>query len=349
MRTWMMAAAGAAALAVPVAVIAQNNASEMPANESMANATAPAQIVVSRDILHVQVILDKLGFGPGILDGREGMSLTNALKGFQEARGLEITGEIDQDTLVQLYQYRGWRPTKTLQLSPAVFEGPFLNPIPKDPNEQAKLEGLPYRTPLEKLAEMFHTTPEVLIAMNGRDAAFGPNAVLTLPNALPAERNYPDNWNADWQRTAAALNVGSNSPKAAKITISKADGTLKLWDEQNQLIGQFTATLGSSTYPLPIGTWEVKGTAFNPDWGFDPDLIAGTKAGAEAAVVPPGPNNPVGVVWIDLSKEHYGIHGTAEPQQIGRTESNGCIRLTNWDAARVAMMVGPGTPAIFTE
>lgn len=349
MRKWLIGAACAAALAVPAAVVAQNQTSDVASPQEALNPPVATPVPVNNDILHVQVILDKLGFGPGILDGREGMSLTNALKGFQEARGLEVTGEIDQDTLVQLYQYRGWRPTKTLRLSPALFEGPFLNPIPDDPNEQAKLDGLPYRTPLEKLAEMFHTTPQVLIALNGRDAAFGPNAVLTLPNALPAERNYPSEWNADWQRTAAALNVGSNSPKAAKITISKAEGTLKLWDEQDQLIGQFTATLGSSTYPLPIGTWEVKGTAFNPDWGFDPDLIANTRAGAEAAVVPPGPNNPVGVVWIDLSKEHYGIHGTPEPQQIGRTESNGCIRLTNWDSARVAMMVGPGTPAIFTE
>jgi lipoprotein-anchoring transpeptidase ErfK/SrfK len=105
--------------------------------------------------------------------------------------------------------------------------------------------------------------------------------------------------------------------------------------------------MGSEKFPLPLGTWEIKGPAYNPPWNFDPDLIAGTKPDAKEAVVPPGPNNPVGVVWLDLSKEHYGIHGTAEPQNIGRSESNGCIRLTNWDAARLALMVKAGTKALF--
>jgi lipoprotein-anchoring transpeptidase ErfK/SrfK len=123
-----------------------------------------------------------------------------------------------------------------------------------------------------------------------------------------------------------------------------SDGTLKLWDEQDQLIGQFTATLGSSTFPLPIGTWEVNGTAFNPDWGFDPDLIAGTAADAKAAVVPPGPNNPVGTAWIGLSKPGYGIHGTPHPEDIGKTASHGCFRLANWNAERLARMVEIGTP-----
>lgn len=356
MRGWIWGVA-AAALAVPVAT-AIGQANDSAADAAMvangaepANTTAAAALPqVSRDILHVQVILDKLGFSPGMLNGTESESLTNALRGFQQARGLEETGAIDADTLMQLYQYRGWRPTKQMRLSAELFDGPFLNPIPDDPQAQSKLDALPYRSPIEKVAEMFHTTPAVLVALNGRDAAFGPGAVVTLPNALPVARDYPGNFDPEWRRVIGGLNVDSTGAgQAARVTVSRAEGVVKVWNEQDELIAQFNATLGSSQFPLPIGEWEINGVSFNPDWRFDPDLIANTRPGAEVAIVPPGPNNPVGVVWIDLSKEHYGIHGTPEPQDIGQGASNGCIRLTNWDAARLALMVGPGVPAIFTE
>jgi lipoprotein-anchoring transpeptidase ErfK/SrfK len=118
-------------------------------------------------------------------------------------------------------------------------------------------------------------------------------------------------------------------------------------DEQGKLVGQFQATMGSERDPLPLGTWKILHTSWMPDWKFNPLILKKVPDTKEAQVIPPGPNNPVGVVWIDLSKEHYGIHGTADPAQIGRAESNGCVRLTNWDAARVGLMVKPGAPVIF--
>ena len=105
--------------------------------------------------------------------------------------------------------------------------------------------------------------------------------------------------------------------------------------------------MGSERDPLPLGTWKVLHVSPLPDWRFNPKILKKVPDSKEAQVIPPGPNNPVGVVWIDLSKPHYGIHGTAEPHQIGRAQSNGCVRLTNWDAARGALMVKPGTPVIF--
>ena len=310
------------------------------------NPANPAKPPVDRTILHVQVILDKLGFGPGVLDGRGGQSLVAALKGFQESRGLQTTGKIDPVTLRALYPYRAWRPTKTLTLTEDVLRGPFINPLPTEPEAQAQLPAMAYRTRLEALAERFHTTPEILIALNSPETMLTPGTPVVFPNALPFSREYKTE-NAAWRQTLSSLNVSAEQPQAARIVVDKSEGVLRAYDAEDRLIGLFSATIGSSKDPLPLGEWKINAVSPNPEWRFDPKLIKTAKPGSEKAIVPPGPNNAVGVVWIDLSKEHYGIHGTAEPQTIGRAESNGCIRLTNWDAARVALMVKPGTPALF--
>lgn len=326
-----------AATVGPAAIDAQGTKAPAPA--------APAGI--DRSTLHVQVILDHLGFGPGVLDGRPGKSLTAALKGFQEARGLAVTGTADRATLKALYPYRQFRPTRVLTLTEGALAGPFVNPLPTDAAEQAKLSGMHYRSSLEKLAEMFHTKPEVLVALNPPGTRLTPGAQLTFPNALPTSRDYDPKLPAAWRQTLSDLNVSASQPVAAKIVVDKSDEVLRVLDKDGKLIAQFMATMGSARDPLPIGNWTIKGTAYNPDWKMNPLILKGVPDSKKAQVVPPGPNNPVGVVWIDLSKEHYGIHGTADPEKIGRAESNGCIRLTNWDAARVSLMVKPGTPAVF--
>ena len=307
---------------------------------------ASAQVTVDRNILHVQVILDKLGFGPGVLDGRGGQSLVAALKGFQESRGITRSGKVDAATLRALYPYRQWRPTKTIALTPDMLAGPYVNPIPKDYQDQSKLPALSYRSPLEKLAEMFHTSPETLVALNSRDTRLSAGTRVVFPNALPTSRDY-DITDPAWKATVTMLDVDSQQPVADHIVVDKSDGVLRVLDKDDKLVAQFSATMGSAEFPLPIGTWTIKGAAYNPDWKYDPKLIAGSKPDAKEAVIQPGPNNPVGVVWLDLSKPHYGVHGTPEPSKIGRTESNGCIRLTNWDVARLALMVEPGTKAVF--
>ena len=311
---------------------------------------APAgKPALDRSILHVQVILDKLGFSPGMLDGRPGMSLTAALKGFQESRGLPITGEIDAATLGVLHNYRSWRPTRTLTLTEAALAGPYVNPIPRSEMEQAKLPSLGYRTPLEKLAEMFHTTPAVLVELNSPDTRLTPGSRVVFPNALPTSRTYDPKLREDWRQTLGMLNVDANAPKGAKVVVDKSDSVLRVLDKQGKLIGQFQVTTGSKYDPLPIGTWKIWAVDYNPRFRYNPDLFWDAKSTDKKALLPPGPNGPVGVVWLDLNKEHYGLHGTPEPQYIGRTESHGCVRLANWNAARLALMVGIGTPVIFQE
>ena len=311
------------------------------------SAARPAVPPVDRNLLHVQVILDKLGFAPGVLDGRSGLALTNALRGFQESRGLPQTGKPDAVTLGALHQYRAMRPVKQVTLTADMVAGPFFNPIPKDEMQQAQLPALGYRTALEKLAETFHTTPQALIALNSPSTRLAAGTRLVVPNALPGARDYDPKLPPEWRTTLNSLNIDSNQPQGKSIEVDKSQGVLRVLDGQGKLLAQFTATMGSTHDPLPLGRWTVKGASYNPPFHYNAALFWDADNKNEKAKLPPGPNGPVGVVWLDLSKPHYGIHGTPEPQLIGRTESHGCIRLTNWDAARLAMMVKPGTPAVF--
>lgn len=300
---------------------------------------------VDPGVLHIQVMLDKLGFGPGVLDGKGGLALVNALKGFQDSRGLRMTGKADDATLAALARYRGIEPTKRLQLTAASLRGPFTRSFPTDPVAQGKLPALNYRNALEALAERFHTTPATLVALN-RGGRLKAGAWLVFPNSLPSSRAYSQG-DPVWASTLGSLNVDAVQPQGKRIVVDKSDGVLRVFDAQDKLIAQFTATMGSASDPLPIGRWTVKGADYNPKWTYNPGILKRADKRDPKVEVPAGPNSPVGVVWLDLSKPHYGIHGTSEPEKIGRAESNGCIRLTNWDAARLALMIKPGTPAVF--
>lgn len=310
---------------------------------------ASGRPAIDPTILHAQVILDRLGFSPGILDGREGQSLTLALRGFQTSRGMKTSGELDRATLGALHAYRDNRPAVKVKLTAEMLAGPYVNPLPKDPEDQAKLEQIAYKRPLEKLAEMFHTTPEVLVEMNPGGGTIKPGETFLFPNAVAASNDYTGDLKDAWRRTLTDLNVDARQPEGDYIVVDKSESALKVYDKADKLVGQFSATMGSGHDPLPIGTWKINGADTNPKFHYNPDLFWDAKAGDEKTLLPPGPNGPVGVIWLDLSKEHYGIHGTPEPQTIGRTESHGCIRLTNWDAARLSLMVKPGTPAVFQQ
>lgn len=315
-------------------------------------AKTPARIeaaALSRDILHVQVILDQLGFSPGVLDGRESERLTAALKGFQLANQLPVTGKTDPRTLQALHPHRAIRPTRLLRLTADSLSGPFVSPWPRDPQAQAKLKTMGYRSAIEKLAEMFHTTPQVLIELNSPDTRLAPGVPVQVPNAIPASRDYPADMKPEWRKTLNDLNVSAVQPKAGRIVVDKSDKVLRVFGRDGKLAAQFSVTTGSTRDPLPIGSWKILGVATNPEFHYNPKLFWDVSDKKPQALLPPGPNSPVGVVWIDLSKPHYGIHGTPEPHLIGRTQSHGCVRLTNWDAARLALMVEPGTPVIFQE
>lgn len=300
-------------------------------------------------VVAIQVALDRANFSPGVIDGKRGASLTLALKGFQTAHDLPASGEADAATLDALKAFSPSQPVRQLALAPADLAGPFTNPLPKDPSQQATLPALGYRNAVEALAEKFHTTAATLVALNSPDTVMRAGTAINLPNVLPTSRAYDAKLPPNWRATLSSLNVDANAPKAARVLVDKSDGVLRAYDADDKLIAQFPATMGSTHDPLPIGHWKIQGASYNPTFHYNPALFWDAKATDKKATLPPGPNGPVGVIWLDLDKPHYGIHGTPSPETIGRSESHGCIRLSNWDAARLSLMVKPGTPAVFQQ
>jgi lipoprotein-anchoring transpeptidase ErfK/SrfK len=356
-----------------------NDADEMASRDPAPGASLENEIPDSeaRPVMQAQVVLERLGFGPGVIDGKEGISFTNAVKGFQELRGLEVTGQIDEPTKQALSRWDNIPATRVVTIPRSWGEIEFP-PIPEDAPEQAEMTRLGYESMAEKLAERFHTTPAVLAQLNpgGRPAqarggsSAAPTATSTgsssnsasdqAPVFAPGQRLRVPNVGADrivagevddkdWLETLRSLGVGTDQPSVARILVDESEGLLKAYDEEDRLVAMYTVTTGSQNDPLPIGDWRVNGVAYNPPFAYDPTLFWDVADSEESQQLPPGPNGPVGVVWIDLSKEHYGIHGTSTPETIGRVQSHGCVRLTNWDAARLAQMVSGSTKVVFQE
>lgn len=304
-------------------------------------------------LFHAQVLMSAHGFSPGVIDGKKGESFRLALRSFQESRGLDQSGELDSETRRALLEAN--RPsTVNVELTADDVGGRFVYPFPKDPEAQAKLDFLGYRNMLEKLAERYHTTPDTIVALNGGDKRIGVGQVLKLPNVVPAARDYGD-VQGNGGNVMRVLNVDSNQPQGDYVVVDKSDGVMKVYSgavpekgesAEGKLVAAFPVTMGSKQYPLPIGRWKATTYAFLPPFHYQPDLLQNAKADRDLKL-PSGPNGPVGVAWLDLTKEHYGIHGTNEPQTIGRAESSGCIRMTNWDVLRLSRMMKPGFTAIF--
>ena len=351
-----------------------NGADSMRSNDPGEGAQAQVDIPDSeeRPIMQAQVVLDRQGFGPGVIDGKMGISTENALKGFQEANNLEVTGELDEATKSALARWSNIPATRVVTI-PEDWGTAQYREVPEEPADQAKLQRLGYESLDERLAERFHTTAEVLEQLNpgGRPAGSeqpsasaspGPAGTATasstaskfragqqvrVPNIGADRIDAAQVQDKTWQQTLASLGVGTGQPKVARVVVDKSDSWLKGYDAAGKLVAMFTVTSGSGHDPLPLGNWGITGISRNPPFAFDPELFWDVPDSEDKEQLPPGPNGPVGVVWIDLTKEHYGIHGTSAPETIGRAQSHGCVRLTNWDAARLAQMVDTETKVVF--
>ena len=277
------------------------------------------------DVMRAQILLARAHFSCGQIDGSFGSNLQKALEAFQADRGLAVTGTVDDPSWAAL------NADQAPLLIPYTItaddlKGPFVR-LPGDMMQQAKLPFPGYASPLDELAERFHSSPELLTELNPEVNFSAAGSQLQVPNVL-------------------TLPPGA---EAATVVVSKSESSARVIDAQGKLIAFYVATIGSSHDPLPIGDWNVSFVKTNPIFHYDPKLFWNAPAKDSEADIQPGPRNPVGLVWIDLTKQHYGIHGTPDPSLIGHAFSHGCVRLTNWDALELASMVKPGTPVILKE
>ena len=275
----------------------------------------------------IQVLLNRAGFSPGVIDGKPGSNTWKALQAFQAAHDLPATGKMDDVTWENLIAAGGNQMVVPYTITRGDVDGPFVPKMPEDMLEKAKLEVLAYTSLLEMLAERFHTTPELLRTLNP-GARFAEGETIRVPNA---------------RHVSTEPQEGLDD---VRVVVSKSQGTLTV-ERGDDVLFFAPVTSGSERDPLPIGDWKVTSVSRNPVFNYNPDLFWDADPAHSKAKVAPGPNNPVGLVWIDLSKEHYGLHGTPEPSTVGKTSSHGCVRLTNWDALTVAGLVKKGTPVLF--
>lgn len=286
--------------------------------------TAPATIPTD---LALQIRLERVRFSPGEIDGKAGGNTARALSGYQAFKGLPVTGQADAATLAALEADVGDTPLMAeYTLTQDDIDYPYV-PIPSGFMAQSRMKALSYSSIGEKIGETVRSSPALLKALNpGADWSVA-GTVLKVPNVqeLPA--------------LAAADHV----------LVDESDKTLQLIDAQGQAYAQFPITSGTARFPLPVGEWKVTGISADPWYNYNPALISTARRGDRKARLPPGPNGPVGTMWIGLTKPHYGLHGTPNPHLIGRTQSNGCVRLTNWSAHDVAAALAVGTRVLMQE
>jgi lipoprotein-anchoring transpeptidase ErfK/SrfK len=281
-------------------------------------APALGPIISAESVARIQILLDRAGASPGVIDGRFGGNVRKALAAYKEITGHELdTG--DGQALKKALDDTGGPAFKNYTITNSDAAGPYVASVPSDYSAKAKLDRLGYASVAEMLAERFHMDEQYLKQLN-------PTANFNRPGTV-----------------IRVANVGApRTGTVARIVADKSKEEVFAYDAGGKLIASYPATIGSTDTPSPSGTVKVESVTLDPTYTYNPKINFKQGNNDKVLTIPPGPNGPVGSVWIALSKPTYGIHGTPDPDKIGKTSSHGCVRLTNWDAKELAKMVSPG-------
>ena len=272
-------------------------------------------------VVKLQVLLDRAGASPGVIDGLVGENVAKGISAFEEMAGLPADGIVDPDMLERLPD------DEPVTIRYAIVDEDtedIAGDIPDDYSEMAAMEFLGYQSMAEKLAERFHMDEDLLVALNPEATyAVGEEIAVVDPGTLVAG-------------------------EVSRIEADKGMRQVRAYAADGQLLAAYPATIGSNENPSPTGTHLVAAVAPMPEYTYNPENFQ-QGDNTEVLTIPPGPNGPVGSMWIDLTEPTFGIHGTPEPSQIDKVQSHGCIRLTNWDAEELAAMVSEGVPVEFVD
>lgn len=279
------------------------------------------------DVFRLQVLLDRANFSPGCIDGRFGHQTRMALEAWQQREGLPATGEVDVATRARL-------PTAPETFTVHVVtqaDHDGLAEVPRSWLARSRMPALPHETVQERLAEQYHLSQRALKELN--PAASWPDPPVGTSLRVPRVEPFPKD-------------------TAARLEIQLAGKHLQVFGRDNRLLAHFPCSIARDQEKWPVGELHIANAAEHPNYTFDPALFADDPQAAGLArrlLIPPGPNSPVGVAWLSLDREGYGIHGTPHPEDIGKTESHGCFRLANWNARKLMDMVSIGTPVLVRQ
>ncbi|MBY6000457.1 L,D-transpeptidase family protein [Tritonibacter mobilis] len=280
---------------------------------------------VSEDVTRFQVLLDRAGASPGVIDGRTGDNVNKAIRAYRDITGQTLR-TYDNEWVKAELERTGGPAFKEYTITAKDVAGPYIASVPADYSQKAALGALSYTSVVEALAERFHMDEKYLVALN-------PDANFNRPGTV-----------------IKVINTGKpKKTEVVRIVADKGARQVRGYSADGKLVAAYPATIGSASTPSPSGTHTVTRIALNPEYTYNPKVNFKQGNNDKVLTIPPGPNGPVGTVWIALSKPTYGIHGTPNPSKIGKTASHGCIRLTNWDAEELAKRVKRGVSVEFVD